>query len=147
MCKIISVDLLSVPKEIHVGDNNTDITVVTKIEFHPLDIQTKMEYCLHIFVYDVHGALDAPLVIPNWDESTLVPISTDRKDVFLGREVVLLSALEKKITIETPMALRLGKFGDHGALYSRKLEVFATVAPVIGRASKWSKSIETHIMR
>ena len=67
MAKILSVDLLKIPKFIHVGDDVNDLTVVTKIRFHPLDIKLEMEYCLHVFIYDIHGEVDAPLVIPNWD--------------------------------------------------------------------------------
>ena len=80
MAKILSVSLLSIPDVIVVNDNLNDFTVVTEIEFHDLDIQFNMEYCLHLFVYDIHGDADAPLIIPNWDESKVFPIIIDRKD-------------------------------------------------------------------
>lgn len=149
MAKIISVELLSVPDEINVCDNDTDITVVTTIEFHDLDIQGGMEYCLHLFVYDVHGEIDPPVIMANWDESYLLPIKTslDRPDDFLGRATIMLKADKKEITLQTPMALKLGKFNDSGAYYTRKLEVFATAAPALGRVSKWSQPYETQILR
>ena len=147
MCKILAVELLEIPDEIHLGDNKTDFTVVTKIEFHPIDLEAKMEYCLHLFVYDIHGSLDAPLIIPNWDESTVRSITEDRKDVFLGKEMVMLRATDKNVTIKTEMVLKLGDFGKSSPIYARKLEVFATIAPVVGRASKWSKVFVTDIMR
>jgi len=57
-----------------------------------LDNKLEMEYCLHIFVYNNHGELDAPLVIPNWGESDVLTIALDRKDDFLGRAVTVFSA-------------------------------------------------------
>ena len=83
MAKIISVELQKIPKYINVGDDVNDITVCTKIQFHEFDIKFEMPYCLHVFVYDIHGDVDAPVMLPNWDESILMPVTTDRKDDFL----------------------------------------------------------------
>ena len=133
------------PKTIYVGDNVNDITVVVKVKFHPLDIQLKMPYCLHLFVYDIHGVVDPPLVLPNWDESNVVSFMLDRKDDSLGQEVVMLKAEEEEITVTTPMALSLGRFKKERSLISRKMKVFATIAPVVGRASKFSEPITSRI--
>jgi hypothetical protein len=146
MAKIISVELLSVPDVIYVGDELSDIKVTTKIQFHKMDIQLGMDYCLHLFVYDVHGQTDTPIIIPNWDESKLIPISSDRRDDFMGREVVQLVAKETDIVLETPIALKLGKLGKNSSYFSRKLEVFATIAPAVGRASKWSGPFEATLV-
>ncbi|WP_027395092.1 hypothetical protein [Aquimarina latercula] len=146
MAKIKSVELKSIPETINVGDNVNDITVLTTIEFHPLDIKLEMEYCLHIFVYDILGEVDAPMILPNWDESKVVSISLDRKDIFLGEETCILTAEQKETTITTPMALTLGKLDNGSSYHTRKLEVFATVAPAIGRASKWSAPFKTQII-
>jgi len=145
MAKILSVDLLKIPKFIHVGDDVNDLTVVTKIRFHPLDIKLEMEYCLHVFIYDIHGEVDAPLVIPNWDSSTVMSLSMDRKDDFLGKKTVIMTAESKEKTIETPIALTLGNFNKQKSYTTRNLEVFATLTPVIGRASKWSKRFTSNI--
>ncbi len=145
MAKILKVELLSVPKVINVGDDINDITVVVKVQFHPLDIKLEMPYCLHLFVYDIHGVVDAPLVLPNWDESQVLPVSLDRKDDFLGKEVVMLIASEEETTIETPMALHLGRFNREMSYTSRKIEVFATMAPVVGRASKYSEPFSSRL--
>ena len=145
MAKILLVDLQSVPEVINVSDNANDITVETTIQFHTLDIAQGMEYCLHIFVYDINGEVDVPMVLPNWDESTVISLSLDRKDDFLGKSTVMLKAEQPKVTIKTPMALHLGKLEKGKTYFTRKLEVFATVAPVVGRASKWSKQFETQI--
>lgn len=145
MAKILLVDLQSVPEVIIVSDNVNDITVETTIQFHALDIEQNMEYCLHLFVYDVHGQEDLPLILPNWDESTIVSLSTDRKDDFLGKTSIMIKAVKPEIIIKTPMALHLGKLPYGSTYFTRKLEVFATIAPVIGRASKWSKPFETKI--
>lgn len=147
MAKILLVDLQSVPEVINVSDNANDLTVETTIQFHALDIEQKMEYCLHLFVYDIHGEVDPPLILPNWDESSIVSISSndDRKDDFLGQATVILKADKPEVTIKTPMALHLGKLNYGSTYFTRKLEVFATVAPVVGRASKWSKAFQTQI--
>lgn len=139
MAKILNVTLLSVPSVINVGDDSNDITVVTKVQFHILDIKLEMPYCLHLFVYDIRGDVDPPLVLPNRDECQVVSVTLDRKDDFLGKEVIVLTAREEETIIETPMALHLGKFNRELSYFSRKIEVFATIAPVVGRASKYSE--------
>lgn len=146
MAKIISVGMLSIPDIINVGDNVSDITVVTKIEMHEIDLKLQMEYCLHIFVYDIHGEMDTPLVIANWDESKVFPISNSRKDVFLGEKKELFMASEKNIEIHSPIALHLGKFNRQEHYVSRKIEAFATLSPAIGRASKWSEPFTAQIV-
>ena len=145
MAKILSLELLSIPEVINVSDNVNDITVVTTIQFHEQDIKQKMEYCLHLFVYDIHGNVDIPLILPNWDESSIVSISMDRKDDFLGEAKVMITATENKTIIKTPMALHLGRLNKDMTYFTRKLEVFATAAPIIGRVSKWSKPFEAQI--
>ena len=145
MAKILSVRLLSIPEVIVVNDNENDFTVVVEVEFHNLDIQLHMEYCLHLFLYDVRGLVDAPLVLPNWDESKVLSISEGRKDEYLGSATKKLIAQEKKVTLTIPMRLKLGKLSHRSSHYSKKLEVFATIAPAVGRASKWSKPFESRI--
>ncbi len=141
MAKILNVELLSVPKTINVGEDISNITVVTKLQFHPLDIKLEMSYCLHLFVYDIHGDVDPPLVLPNWDESQVLSVVTDRKDDFLGQETVMLTASESETIVKTPMVLHLGRFNRKMSYTSRKIKVFATIAPVVGRASKFSELI------
>ena len=145
MAKILSVELQSIPEFINAGDNINDIVVLTKVQFHPLDIKLEMPYCLHLFVYDIHGDVDPPLVLPNWDESQILSITLDRKDEFLGKKIVMIKATEEEITIETPMALHLGRFKRERTYISRKIEVFATMAPVVGRVSKYSEPFSAMI--
>ena len=146
MAKILSVKLVSIPEVIIVNDSNNDFTIDTEIEFHDLDLQLKMEYCLHLFVYEVHGQLDAPLIVSNWDESRVVSISQDRKDEYLGRETKKIVATLKKQTYEIPMSLNLGKLTNRSSHFSKKIEVFATMTPAVGRASKWSLPFESEIV-
>lgn len=145
MAKILSVRLLSVPETIIVNDNENDFTVAVEVEFHDLDISLQMEYCLHLFVYDIHGDVDAPLVLPNWDESKVLSIALDRKDEYLGFSTKNILAINKKETVTQPMRLRLGSLSHMSSRYSKKLEVFATMAPAVGRASKWSLPFEAKI--
>jgi hypothetical protein len=145
MSKILSVSLLSIPEVIVVNDDVNDLTVVVELEFHDLDISLQMEYYLHVFVYDIHGEVDAPLILSNWDESKVVPISLDRKDEYLGVSSQKISAVKKNETIKLPMQLKLGKMSKLSSHFAKKLEVFATITPAIGRASKWSKPFESRI--
>ena len=147
MAKIISVELLEVPNEIIVGDNDTDIVVVTKFEMHELDIKEVAEYCLHLFVYDVRGRIDPPIIMSNWDESYIVSVetSTDRKDDYLGKASVIFKADKREITLKTPIVLKLGSFDKGTTYFTGKLEVFATATPAVGRISKWSIPYETQV--
>lgn len=145
MSKILSVSLLSIPDVIVVNDNVNDLTVVVEIEFHDLDLSLEMEYYLHVFAYDIHGEIDAPLIIPNWDESKVLPISLDRKDEYLGVASKKILAVKKKETIQLPMQLKLGTITKLSSHFSKKLEVFATITPAIGIASKWSEPFESKI--
>ena len=90
-----------------------------------------MPYCLHVFVYDIHGDVDAPLIFPNWNESIVIPISLDRKDEFLGIKIILLTATQAVMDIVTPLTLKPGKINRDRSPISRKLKVFAAMAPVL----------------
>jgi hypothetical protein len=146
MAKIASVTLESVPKEIHVNDSLSDFTVLTDIEFHDLDIKIGMEYCLHIFVYDIHGSPDIPVIIANWDETSIVRIASERKDDFLGRNSIIVRAESKKMIVKSPMTLRLGNQTRASSSFLRKLNVFVSVVPAIERASKWSEPFEAKLI-
>ena len=146
MAKLETVVLKSIPEVINVGDDINDITIITKIEFHPIDVSLKMEYLLHLLVYDVHGKPDVPVIINNWDESEVIGLKQENKDDFLGRQFVPICADERIKTIETPIALKLGDLKDSGSFYKRKLEVLATLIPAIGRATKWSEPFECDLV-
>lgn len=146
MAKITAVTLNEVPETINVGDQINDIDVNIQIEYHRQDILLSMEYLLHVFVYDINGKMDIPVIISNWDDSMVLAISEDgRKDNFLGRAAIAVKATETAQKYQVPLALKLGI--SHGTSYfSKKLEVFATLIPAVGRASKWSEPFETRLI-
>lgn len=147
MAKLVNVSLQSIPEVIVVSDNDNDFTVQVDIEFHDLDISLEMEYVLHIFVYDIHGEVDAPLVLPNWDESKVLPISmSNRHDEFMGKASVKVNASKKTDQLNIAMRLKLGKLSERSSRTSKKLEVFATLTPAIGRSSKWSLPFQSQIV-
>jgi len=148
MAKIIAIQLESIPETINVGDDITDIIINTQIEFHKLDISIQMEYMLYLFVYDVHGNIDVPVIIGNWDESEVMGVSQfqDRKDHLLGQAMLKLKAKKIHVKNQTPIALELGKLKAGASYSSRKLEVFATLIPANGRASKWSEPFEVDLI-
>lgn len=146
MAKIKSVELESIPEIINVGDDITDIIVNTSIEFHKLDISLKMEYELLLFVYDINGKIDIPVIIGNWDETQVYGVSNDRNDHLLGQINLLVIAENDKLEVNTPIALKLGNLEKGDSYTSREIEVFATLIPAIGRASKWSKPFESSIV-
>lgn len=146
MAKIKSVLLGAIPEIINVGDEVTDIIVHTKIEFHPLDISLQMEYQLFLFVYDINGEIDIPVIIGNWNETQVYGVSNDRNDHLLGKVNILITAENNQLDFETPIALKLGNLEEGDSYFSRKLEVFATLIPAIGRASAWSDSFEANLV-
>ncbi len=97
---------------------NHDITVVPEIEFHDLDINLKIEYCLRLLVYDIHGKVGSPLLIQNWDESEIVSISLDRHDDYLGVTTEKINVVEKRQIITSRMSLKLGKLIHLNSHYS-----------------------------
>ena len=151
MAKIKQVVLDRIPEYIEVDKDKVNTIIVhTTVEFHPLDSAGNMEYMLHLFVYDIHGMNDVPVLISNWDDTTVLRVAkNDRKDDFLCKESVLLrsSEINQKITtIKTPMDIKLGKLEENTSVYSRKFEVFATLIPAIDRVSKFSESFESQLV-
>lgn len=147
MAKITKVQLKSIPKTINVGDYINDITVIVDLEFHELDVSLKMEYLMYVYVYDIHGNMDVPVIISNWDDSKVISVSEDgRKDDFLGKKVVAVSTTGEHTTFEVPMALKLGHLSGYSSSVSRKFEVLATLIPATGRVSKWSQPFESELL-
>ncbi|GAA4271994.1 hypothetical protein U6A24_10830 [Aquimarina gracilis] len=151
MAKIKQVTLDRIPEYIEVDDQKTNnIIVNTVIEFHPLDLNSNMEYMLHLFVYDIHGVNDVPVLISNWDDTKVLRVvRNERKDDFLCKANVILRSNEvqkKNVTIKTPMTIKLGKLQDNTSVYSRKFEVFATLIPAVDRVSKWSEPFESQLV-
>ncbi|WP_157483732.1 hypothetical protein [Maribacter hydrothermalis] len=50
---------------------------------------------------------------------------------------------EPDVVIETLMALKLGQFNREMSFTTRKIEVFATIAPVMSRVSRFSAPFTT----
>jgi hypothetical protein len=147
MAKIKSVGLQSIPEVIFVNDKDNVFTVNVEIEYHELDISLQMEYILHAFVYDIHGDVDAPLVLPNWDESQVLPISTSHgHDEYMGKSSVKIIASRKEDCLEIPMQLKLGKLSERSSRTSKRLKVFATLTPSVGIACKWSDPFKSKIV-
>ena len=146
MAKILSVELDSIPDEIIVSDSLSDITVITSIAFHPIDIKLEMEYSLHLFVYDINGKIDIPIIVNNWDQTAVRGVSIDHKDDFLGTKQVVVKAIEEVLNVRTDLSLKLGKLSSSSSSYKRELRVFATMVPAISRASKWGNPFESVIV-
>ena len=147
MAKILRVQVRGLPEEIHVGKEDTAIEIFVKIEFHKLDIQYEMEYCLYLFVYDIHEQIDPPIIISNWDESYVISVATalDRKDDFIGEAKIFIKATSKETNLKIPVTLKLGSVNTKETYFSRNLNVFATATPAISRISKWSGPHRTSV--
>ncbi|SEL94854.1 hypothetical protein SAMN04487910_3683 [Aquimarina amphilecti] len=151
MAKIVEVILDKIPEYVEVSDNKkNNILITTKIEFHPLDVSGNMEYLLHLFVYDVHGVKDVPVLISNWDDTQVLRVvKNERKDDFLCKQSILIRSEEVKeqvLEVKTPMVLKLGELQENTSVYNRKFEVFATLIPAIDRVSKWSEPFESKLV-
>lgn len=146
MAKIKDVSLVNVPEKIIVGDDQSDLTVLVDIEFHDIDLKLEMEYMLYILVYDVHGKIDIPILLTNWDESAIFPLAIeDRTDDFLGTYKTKLIAKEKSLIFKKDITLKLGVLGNRSSHYTKKLDTLAFLVPAISRASKWSDAYSTNI--
>ncbi|MEZ4793315.1 MAG: hypothetical protein R2783_07600 [Gelidibacter sp.] len=146
MAKVIDVNITNVPDVIIIGDNISDLTVVVNIEFHKLDIKLEMEYMLYFFVYDVHGKLDIPVMLTNWNDSMLFPVAMENdSDDFLGLHKINVIAKQEILEIKTNMTLKLGMLDRQKSHYTKKLEAFAVLVPAIGIAAKWSKPYSSKI--
>ncbi len=151
MAKIKQVVLDRIPEYVEVNNQKTNnIIVNTDIEFHPLDVIGNMEYILHLFVFDIHGANDIPVLLSNWDDTKMLRVErNERRDDFLCKESILLRSDEvqkRNVTIKTPMAIKLGELQDNTSVYARKFKVFATIIPAVDRSSKWSESFESQLV-
>ncbi|MBV7267569.1 hypothetical protein [Winogradskyella luteola] len=151
MAKISKVHVHEIPENVAVSDNKTNtIIVITEIIFHPLDIKLEMEYQLYLFVYDIHGKEDIPILISNWDDSIMHRISKEHRiDDFLSKGNVLIKANDNKnnkLVIEKEMILKLGKVTKSTSIYTRNFEVFAKLIPAIDGASSRSNVFESKLI-
>ena len=146
MAKIKSVQIQPISENISIGNEIINVVINTQIEFHPIDLKLEMEYLLHLFVYDIHGKADVPVIIGNWDESYIKGVLQDRRDHLFGKAAVNITATKQNIEIETVLNLKLGQIDVHSYIFSRTLEVFATLIPAVGRASKWSEPVEANLV-
>ena len=151
MAKISKVHIQKIPENVLVSDNRTNkIIVITEIVFHPLDIKLEMEYQLYLFVYDIHGKEDIPILISNWDDSTMHRVSKElRKDDFLSKGNVLIKADDNKnnkLVVEKEMTLKLGRVTKNTSVYTRNFEVFAKLIPAIDGASARSNVFVSKLM-
>ena len=147
MAKILKVEIVTVPETVIADDNETDLEVSIEIEFHKLDIVLGMEYMLYAYLFDVHGSIDVPILLTNWDESKILTVNQEnRNDDILGISKLKIHSKNDKKKFVLPMSIRLGKFKTHGYHLSRRLQVFASIIPAIDKCSKRSKSFETNII-
>lgn len=146
MAQINSVEVKNVPEYINVGDNVSDITVEVKITFHSIDIRLEMEYILDVIIFDIHGPLDIPVILSNWKDTKVLPVTQERKDKYLGFAKREITADVQTKIIELRVALRLGKLGDTDSNTLRCLDAFATLTPAVGRSSKWSAKFEAVLL-
>lgn len=151
MAKINKVLIQKIPEFVDVSDKKVNaITIITEIIFHPLDLKLEMEYQLYLFVYDIHGKEDIPVLISNWDESKIHRVAKGQlMDDFLSKEIFLIKSKNNKnghLVIENQITLKLGKITESTSVFTRTFEVFATLIPAINRASARSNSFESTLV-
>ncbi|GGW27474.1 hypothetical protein [Arenibacter certesii] len=146
MAQINSVEIKNVPEYIDVGDNESDIDVEVKITFHKIDIKLEMAYILDVIIYDIHGPLDVPVVMANWKDTKVIPITQGRKDKYMGFAKLELTVSKEIEILILPVTLKLGKLTENDSHILRRLDVFATLTPAVGRCSKWSAEFESYLL-
>lgn len=147
MAKIKSIQLKSIPEVINIGDNVNTIEAIVEIDFHHLDVENKMEYMLHLYLFDIRGRMDAPIFIPNWDECMVIPLlrKHDIKDYFLAKKSIDVIAQQEMLGVPVEIALKPEDIQRKAPITSSNLAAFATLVPAISVASKWSKSFEVQV--
>ena len=146
MAKLTSIKLGELPDFINVGNDLTEVSIEVTIDFHKIDLQLEMEYMLFLFVYDVNGKIDIPVIIGNWDKTSIYGISDDRHDHLMGTIKLPIKATKSNLVLNTSLELSLGKISDGDSYFSKQIEVFGTLMPAIGRVSNWSKPKEVDIV-
>ncbi|UMB52759.1 hypothetical protein MKD41_10470 [Lutibacter sp. A64] len=146
MAKLTSIKLGKLPDSINVGNALTEVSIEVTIDFHKIDLQLEMEYMLFLFVYDINGKIDIPIIIENWDKTEVYGISDDRHDHLMGTIKLPIKATKSKLVLNTSLELNLGKISKGDSYFSKHIEVFGTLIPAIGRASNWSKPKEVGIV-
>ncbi len=150
MAKIREIILGHIPSGVTINDSAATTAVIsTEIEFHPIDLRLKMEYILHLFIYDVNDQHDIPLLSTNWDELNVSKFSKgDFKDDFITKRSVHIKEDQLNdlvLHLETPIQIIPGKMQKNTSLYARQFQVFGTLVPAIHQASAWSNPIESQL--
>lgn len=146
MAQINSVEVKNVPEYIHVGDKESEITVAVAVTFHKIDMELEMEYILDVVIFDIHGPMDIPVILANWEDTKVLPVSLGRKDQYLGAAKKHILASTESELFEIPVNLQLGKLTRTDSYIRRRLDAFATLTPAIGRSSKWSAQLESYLL-
>lgn len=142
MAKILKVIPGKTPDKIVVGSEPVVVRVHTEIEFHPLDLQLKMEYMLLLYAYDVRGRSDVQVLLNNWDESSISAIPQETEDDVLGKASSRIVAENKTLSLSLDLKLKMGLLDKDKYYERRNLRIFAELIPAIGQASKWSNILE-----
>ncbi|RKS53090.1 hypothetical protein BC962_1336 [Gillisia mitskevichiae] len=145
MAKILSVKPSEFPEIIEVGTDSSIIPVHTKIEFHAVDLRLEMEYMLYLYAYDIRGKEDIPIILNNWDESTISAIPQETEDDMLGKISIHIIATSRIQSIDSKLKLKLGILNKNKHYERRHLKIFAELIPAVGVASKWSDAFEAGV--
>lgn len=144
MAQINNIEITEQFTEIEIGDKVFSLTVEVDIEFHQLDINLNMEYCLHTMIMEIHGQQDIPIILSNWKKSSVLSINEDnRKDVILANQIIDIKAQKKQLSLTIPFKVKLGSYNNH-SVYNKKLEAYAVLIPAISYCSMHSnpKSVD-----
>ena len=145
MAKILKVKASKFPEIIEVGEDSTIIPVHTEIEFHDIDLRLNMDYVLYLYAYDIRGKIDIPILLNNWDDSSISYIPQETEDDVLGKICEHISANKKVQTVNSKLKLKLGILDNNKHYDHRHLKIFAELIPAVGVASKWSEAFEAGV--
>ncbi|MEE9362857.1 MAG: hypothetical protein V3U92_09705 [Cellulophaga sp.] len=146
MTEIKSVKLFTIQENVHESEDSMDVQVQVVVKFHLLDIQMKMHYRMHLFIFNMHGRVEAPVFCPNWDQGTIYLDSKVANKNMLGHFVYPVKALKSSVIIEENMTIELNENFASKSFSPKYTKAFASLIPVTAYASKWSNEYHFDVL-
>ena len=134
MAKIEYIKLLYEKTDLNEVGKSVEIMITTKLKFHPLDIQYKMAYHLHLFVVNAWADLESTTVLANWDEAVLYNNRIEKNET-LNQLSVDVRAEEKEVNIK-----EISTFVNLARKPNIAIKVLGKLVPVFSESTKFSNN-------
>ncbi|MCW5517700.1 hypothetical protein [Muriicola sp. Z0-33] len=134
MAKIEYIKLLYEKSDLNEAGNPVEILINARLKFHPLDIQYKMAYHLHLFVVNAWADLESTVVLTNWDEAVLYHNRIEKNET-LNQLSIDVNAEQKEVNIE-----EISTFVNLDSKPNIAIKVLGKLVPVFSESTKFSNN-------